>query len=84
MPKKAAWQSTKISVVNRAQATRTLDKPPVAPHVPAAALFWGFLKIGLSGFGGVLPFARRTLVERERWLTEHEFTEVVDRVPPPP
>lgn len=37
----------------------------------------GFLKVGLSGFGGVLPFARRMLVEQRRWLTEHEFTEVL-------
>jgi len=62
--------------VNRADATRPLE-PPAAPSVPVGALFWGFLKIGLSGFGGVLPFARRTLVERERWLTEVEFTEVL-------
>ncbi len=40
-------------------------------------LFWGFLKIGLSGFGGVMPFAHRMLVERQRWLTEQEFTEAL-------
>jgi len=32
-------------------------------------LFIGFSKIGLSGFGGVLPWARRTIVEQEKWLT---------------
>jgi chromate transporter len=36
-----------------------------------------FLKVGLSGFGGVLPFARHMLVEQRRWLTEQEFTEVL-------
>src|SRR5437870_205858 len=41
------------------------------------ALFWGFLKIGLSGFGGVMPFARHMLIEQRRWLTEQEFTEVL-------
>lgn len=46
-------------------------------RVSTAALFFGFLRVGLSGFGGVLPFARRMLVERERWLTEQEFTEVL-------
>jgi chromate transporter len=40
-------------------------------------LFWGFLKIGVSGFGGVMPFAHRMLVERQRWLTEREFTEAI-------
>ncbi len=36
---------------------------------------WAFFKIGLSGFGGVLPFARRALVEKKQWLTEAEFAE---------
>lgn len=37
------------------------------------ALFLGFSTIGLSGFGGVLPFARRLLVERRQWLSGEEF-----------
>jgi chromate transporter len=36
-------------------------------------LFIGFTKISLSGFGGVLPWARRTLVEQEEWLSPEEF-----------
>ncbi|TMH17926.1 MAG: chromate transporter [Betaproteobacteria bacterium] len=40
-------------------------------------LFLGFLMVGLQGFGGVLPFARRMLVEQHRWLTEREFNEVL-------
>ena len=38
-----------------------------------AALFFGFSRVGLSGFGGVLPWARRLLVETEGWLTAEEF-----------
>ncbi|WP_236638900.1 chromate transporter [Polynucleobacter sp. QLW-P1DATA-2] len=37
-------------------------------------LFIGFSKIGMSGFGGVLPWARRTIVEQEKWLTAEEFS----------
>ena len=37
------------------------------------ALFLGFSSVGLSGFGGVLPFARRMLVEEKRWMTPDEF-----------
>lgn len=37
------------------------------------ALFRGFSSVGLSGFGGVLPFARRMLVEQKGWLTPEEF-----------
>src|SRR3546814_16533888 len=33
--------------------------------------------VGLSGFGGVLPFARRRLVEQKRWLTPLEITELL-------
>jgi chromate transporter len=55
-----------------------LSEPaPTLPRVTNAALFAGFLKVGISGFGGVLPFARRMLVEQQRWLTEQEFTAVL-------
>jgi chromate transporter len=53
------------------------DRKPAPVSVTTRALFGGFLKIGLSGFGGVLPFARRMIVDRRRWLTEQEFTEVL-------
>jgi chromate transporter len=49
--------------------------PPVA--VSTTELFVGFLKIGLSGFGGVMPFARRMIVEQQRWLSELEFLDVL-------
>ncbi|MEN9880632.1 MAG: hypothetical protein RIQ55_1278 [Pseudomonadota bacterium] len=38
-----------------------------------AVLFRGFARVGLSGFGGVLPWVRRLLVDTERWLTAEEF-----------
>lgn len=37
------------------------------------ALFLGFSSVGLSGFGGVLPFARRLLVEERQWMTAEQF-----------
>lgn len=45
--------------------------------VSLGELFMGFMQTGLSGFGGVLPHARRTLVEKRGWLTEAEFVEVI-------
>jgi chromate transporter len=42
-----------------------------------AGLFVVFLGIAMSGFGGVLPFARRSLVERHAWLSEAEFNETL-------
>jgi chromate transporter len=41
------------------------------------ALFLAFTEIAISGFGGTLPWAYRALVERKRWLTEHEFMEAL-------
>jgi chromate transporter len=40
-------------------------------------LFAGFLFTGLSGFGGVLPWARRMVVEQRRWLSGPEFTDLL-------
>ena len=42
-----------------------------------AELFFGFFKLGLIGFGGVLPLARRMVVEDRKWLTGEEFTEML-------
>lgn len=53
------------------------DPSSGAPHPTAAQLFAGFLLIGLSGFGGVLPHARHTLVEVKAWLSEREFAETL-------
>jgi chromate transporter len=40
-------------------------------------LFTEFARVGLSGFGGVLPFIRRAIVERNRWMDDREFTELL-------
>jgi chromate transporter len=45
------------------------------PKIGAHALFWAFSRISLSGFGGVLPFAYRGLVEKRAWLSPSEFAE---------
>jgi chromate transporter len=40
-------------------------------------LFISFNKIAMSGFGGVLPWARRTLVEKDKILTSEEFSAIL-------
>ena len=60
------------------------DSPPAA--VPAAgsptssppsllALFVAFAKMSLAGFGGVLVWARRGIVDQHKWMTAEEFNE---------
>ena len=52
-----------------------------APELPTAsppsvtALFFVFAKMSVAGFGGVLYWARRAIVDQERWLTADEFNE---------
>ena len=40
-------------------------------------IFLGFFSIGINGFGGVMPFARRMLVEQRHWLSEEEFIDAL-------
>src|SRR6478736_8309765 len=37
----------------------------------------GFFWIGARSFGGVMPWAYRTMVEERRWLTHADFTETI-------
>jgi chromate transporter len=60
------------------------DSPPAAvpaPDIPTStppgliALFVAFAKISTAGFGGVLVWARRGIVDQHRWMTADEFNE---------
>ncbi|HEX2216413.1 MAG TPA: chromate transporter [Xanthobacteraceae bacterium] len=47
-----------------------IRQPPTSNQI-----FLGFATASLSGFGGVLPFARRMIVDERRWLSAEEFNE---------
>jgi chromate transporter len=53
--------------------------PPPEPQTTTPpgliALFVAFAQMSLAGFGGVLVFARRAIVDRHRWMTADEFNE---------
>jgi chromate transporter len=49
--------------------------PPHQPQPSLAELFIAFVTISLSGFGGVLAWSRRMMVEQRRWLTPEQFNE---------
>jgi chromate transporter len=49
----------------------------VTPPKNLRELFTGFLAIGARSFGGVMPWAHRTMVEERRWLTQADFTETI-------
>jgi chromate transporter len=51
----------------------------LGPRTPASPLemFVVFMRLALQGFGGVLPIAQHTLVEREQWLTKRSYAELL-------
>lgn len=53
------------------------DLPPSPQPIPPGLLelFMAFAKMSLAGFGGVLVWARRGIVEEHRWMTADEFNE---------
>jgi chromate transporter len=58
-------------------------EPPSIPAGPAippptiAELFLAFAGVSVTSFGGVLAWSRRMLVEDKRWMTAHEFNDVL-------
>ena len=51
----------------------TSTPQPVQPSI--GELFIAFAIISLSGFGGVLAWSRRMMVEERKWLTPEQFNE---------
>jgi chromate transporter len=48
---------------------------PTSPPPSLTALFVAFAKMSLAGFGGVLVWARRGIVDQHKWMTAEEFNE---------
>jgi chromate transporter len=46
-----------------------------SPPPSLIALFVAFAKMSLAGFGGVLVWARRGIVDQHKWMTAEEFNE---------
>ena len=51
--------------------------PAVLEEPTLAGLFVGFFALGIIGFGGVLPWARRMIVDQRRWLDNVEFADLL-------
>jgi chromate transporter len=68
--------SSDVSSAAVAPAKGTPPGAPPATVTPSLTeILIAFVTMSLSGFGGVLPFARRTLVEERRWMTAAEFND---------
>src|SRR6516162_11732330 len=58
-----------------APAAPDLSLATKTPAPGLITLFLAFAKMSLAGFGGVLAFARRGIVDEHRWMTADEFNE---------
>jgi chromate transporter len=60
-----------------ADATDPSDAALPSPQLPPSLseLFIAFATISLSGFGGVLAWSRRMMVDERRWLTPEQFND---------
>jgi len=59
--------------IGKDAALQALEAQPVS----RTELFLGFLSLGLLGFGGIAPWARHIIVERRRWLSEHDYASYI-------
>jgi chromate transporter len=64
--------------MNDASPTPRATEPQAAAAPPPSlsALLMTFATISLYGFGGVLAWSRRMMVEERRWLTPEQFNEL--------
>jgi chromate transporter len=58
-------------------AAPSTTEAALRPPPTCGQLFYGFLMLGLTAFGGALPLARRMVVEKHRWLSGPEFTDLL-------
>src|ERR1700747_78993 len=67
-------------MLGRSQMTTQAAQERNLEHsVPLAALAIAFLKVALYGIGGGggLVWARRIAVDQRRWISEHDFADIV-------
>jgi len=51
--------------------------PPARPMASVGEIFYEFLVIGATSFGGVVPYLRDHLVSKRQWVDDKEFVEML-------
>lgn len=81
LPNRHCLQAGLCETINLARSRPIVSAieptPPAQTKPSTRELFTGFLLLGLTGFGGVLPLARRMMVDERRWLSADEFTDLL-------
>jgi chromate transporter len=71
----------------RLRSVADMTQPSSAQPQSLGELFTTFSRLAIQGFGGVLAFIERELVERKKWMTRAEFVEewaIARTMPGPP
>ena len=68
---------TAFNMNSNLTSAQTRADDGLAPPPTVSEIFSGFLGLGLISFGGALPLARRAIVERRRWLSSSDFTDLL-------
>lgn len=77
---RTAQSAQKGWIISVAAVMDTLvDTPEIAGQRPISRLelFLGFLEMGLCGFGGVATIARHVIVDKRKWLSEHDYAALI-------
>ena len=61
--------------MNDSSSAPRATEPVTPPRPSLSELFIAYALISLYGFGGVLAWSRRMMVEERRWLTPEQFNE---------
>jgi chromate transporter len=80
MQERAAAGRTDLQIVSGQTASRSNAPAPPGGAGSVAEVFATFLRLGLTSFGGPiahLGYFRRELVERRRWISEHQFAQLL-------
>jgi chromate transporter len=57
--------------------SQTAEASMPVERVALTALFFGFLKVSMLGFGGGLVWARRIVVDEKAWMDDREFADTL-------
>ena len=63
--------------MNEEMKASILDVGAAKPQISIGELFFEFLTIGATSFGGAVPYLRGSLVTKRAWLGDKEFVELL-------
>ena len=76
MPSDQPQSSNLAAGFPRAPVAKDVSDSQSLRIIPLGELLYGFLLIGMLGFGGIAASANYVIVERNKWMTQKQFVEL--------